>query len=338
MQRTKTITGIDISAETFSVRVITDTENTVCAFDSLPNNLDGFTYLENELLQRAIAPKETVICLEATGVYSEKLCYYFASKGFIISLVDPNKVSKDSPRKNDPLDAFRIAQYAYRYYDKLNAWQPKTDILEQIKVLLSTREHLTIHMTADQNALKALQRKHYQTPLANKIYDETIAKLKEDIKKIDNEIKSLIDKDDTFKQFISLARSVPGVGLLLASNLLILSNGVAQNLNYKNLAAYAGICPYEQLSGSSLNKKPRSKRYGPGRLRKLLFLSSLSLRTHNAAFKKYFLRKSQEGKSGMLILNNIANKLLKITCAVINSKTEFINNYQSVNPMFLKTA
>ena len=66
---------------------------------------------------------------------------------------------------------------------------------------------------------------------------------------------------------------------------------------------------------------------GPAKLRKLLYLAALSVRTHNQNFKKYFLRKVAEGKNKRLILNNIENKLLKITCAVINSGIAYTENF-----------
>lgn len=266
---------------------------------------------------------------------------FLASKGFTVCIEAPHKIknkTKDSSRKNDFADAQAIAEYAYRYTDKLSAWRPKDEILEQIQVLLSTREHLTIQMTANVNALKTLKYKYYQTSLANQIYEQTINKLIEHIKQIDQEIKNLIDKDDSFKNKISLAKSVPGVGLLLAANLLVLTKGFTEHVNYKHTAAYSGICPYEQTSGTSLRKPPRSKRCGPAKLRKLLYLAALSVRTHNLNFNKYFLRKVAEGKNKRLVLNNIENKLLKTIFAVVNSGIAYTENFKSVNPILLKTA
>ena len=52
--------------------------------------------------------------------------------------------------------------------------------------------------------------------------------------------------------------------------------------------------------------------------------------------KKYFFRKVGEGKSKRLVLNNIANKLIKILVALIISKKPYIKNFLSINPMLLK--
>jgi transposase len=341
MQTTKYFIGFDISADDFSASCITSPDNLVFSTQKFLNNFDGFSGFVSLLSKHNIQPSEAILCMEATGVYSESLSYFLVSKGFTVCIEAPHKVknkTKDSPRKNDFIDALTVAEYAYRYTDKLSAWKPKDEILEQIQVLLTTREHLTVQMTANVNALKTLSYKHYQTPLANQIYEQTINKLKEHIKQIEQEIKNLIDKDSSFKNKISLAKSVPGVGFLLAANLLVLTKGFTEHVNYKHTAAYSGICPYEQTSGTSLRKPPKSKKCGPAKLRKLLFLAALSVRTHNLNFKNYFLRKVAEGKNKRLVLNNIENKLLKIIFAVVNSGVAYTESYKSVNPSLLKTA
>ena len=341
MKTPKYFIGFDISADDFSASCITSPDNLVFSTQKFLNNIDGSNEFLFLISRHNIKQSEAIICMEATGVYTENLSYFLASKGFTVCIEAPHKIknkTKDSPRKNDFIDAEAIAEYAYRYSDKLPIWKPGNEILEQIRVLLTTREHLTVHMTANKNALKTLKYKYYQTPLANQIYEQSINKLKEHIKQIEQEIKNLIDKNDSFKSNISLAKSVPGVGLLLAANLLVLSKGFTETLNYKHIASYSGICPYEQISGTSLYRKPKSKKCGPAKLRKLLYLAALSVRTHNPNFKKYFLRKVEEGKNKRLILNNIENKLLKIICAVINSRTEYTENYKSLNPVLLKTA
>ena len=218
MQTIKYFIGFDISADDFSASCITSPENLVFPTQKFSNGIDGSNEFLALLSKNNIKHSETIICMEATGVYSENVSYFLSSKGFTISIEAPHKIknkTKDSPRKNDFIDALAIAEYAYRYFDKLPIWKPSNEILEQIQVLLTTCEHLSVQLTANISALKTLKHKHYQTPLANQIYEQTINKLKEHIKQIELEIKTLVDKDDSFKNKISLAKSVPGVGLLL---------------------------------------------------------------------------------------------------------------------------
>ncbi|MEO0083681.1 MAG: transposase [candidate division WOR-3 bacterium] len=200
------------------------------------------------------------------------------------------------------------------------------------------REQFTKQLTANCNALQAIRHKVVQTPLANDLYQRTIEELKEKIKIIDKEIKRLINNHPTIGPMTALLMTIPGVGMLLASNIMVITMGFTKTINAKQFAAYIGICPNEYQSGSSIYRRPCSAGYGPARFRKLVRLAALSLREHNKQFKQYFLRKVAEGKSARLVINNIANKLIRIICAVIRSRTPFIPNYRSVNPRFLKTA
>jgi hypothetical protein len=71
-------------------------------------------------------------------------------------------------------------------------------------------------------------------------------------------------------------------------------------------------------------------------MRKLLRLAAQSVATHEATFRQYYLRKLAEGKAKALVLNNIANKLLKVACALIRNNTNYIKEHRSVHPMYLK--
>jgi len=93
--------------------------------------------------------------------------------------------------------------------------------------------------------------------------------------------------------------------LLLATNLLVLTDGFTKHLNYKEIASYVGICPYEQISGRTLHKQPRSKRYGPSRLRKLLYLAALSVVTHNLNFENIICVKLKKAKVKDLFLTTL---------------------------------
>ena len=62
----------------------------------------------------------------------------------------------------------------------------------------------------------------------------------------------------------------------------------------------------------------------------------MTSRRYDENNKKYFLRKVAEGKSKRLVLNNIANKLLKLLVALIISKKPYNKNFVSINPIFLK--
>jgi len=338
MNRPEDFIGIDIASATFTASVLTAPGEIVMMRENIPNTPEGFTGFVSGLEAQQITPQDSVIVMEATGVYGESLCYFLHAKGFKVAVEPPNAVKKAfrSKRKNDTVDSQQIAEYGYRFFDTLRFWKPKADLLEQIRTLLTTREQLTKQRTANQNALRALKRKVVQTPLATQILEEHIERLGANLKAIDKAIKELIGQDPTLKEKGQLADKVPGVGLLLTANLMVITSGFSEHVDPKSLAAFIGICPYEHESGTSVKRKPTSDRHGTGRLRKLLYLASLSVRMHNEQFKKYFYRKVAEGKPERLVLNNIANRLLRIICATVKSGTPFIENYRSVNPALLK--
>lgn len=341
MNQLKHFIGIDVAADSFVAAIFTTPEKPIVTSDVFLNSPDGFLTLQQWLIKHNCNDVTSIICMESTGVYSEQLCYFLYAQGYQIAVEPPLKVKRafsQSPKKTDVIDSRQIAEYAYRFYDELYHWKPNDQIVEQIRVLLATREQFTKQLTANSNALQAIQRKYIQTPVANDMYQRTIEELKEKIKIIDKEIKKLINNHPTIRPMTALLMTIPGVGMLLASNITVITMGFTKPINAKQFAAYIGICPNEYQSGSSIYKRPRSAGYGPARFRKIIQLAALSLRTHNELFKRYFFRKVAEGKSGRLVINNIANKLIRIICAVIKSRTPFINNYRSVNPMLLKTA
>ena len=240
-----------------------------------------------------------------------------------------------SKGKSDELDSGRIAEYGYRFQDKLRPWQPHEAVVEQIKVLLSTREQLVQQKTALKNTRSSLRHKYIQTPTANLSLEHLIDQLKEQIRLLEAEIKRLIEAHPTMAQVVALLITAPGVGLLMAAHLLVISNGFTQAIPYRRLAAHLGIVPHPYTSGTSVRRLPRTRGYGPRMMRKLLHLAARSVVTHHEAFKHYYARKRAQGKPAKLVLNNVANDLLRILCSMIKNNKPYIEGYVSVNPRLL---
>lgn len=339
MKRPKYYVGIDMSAATFTVSAGTDPWRIVTDAAEFSNDTEGFASMLAWLAQHKMDKDNAILCMEATGVYGEGLAYFVNAHHFRIAIEPPLKVKRafmPHGHKNDKVDSQQIAEYSYRFYDELKFWQAQAEVLEQIKVLLTTREQFVIQKTAHQNSLTALKRKVVTTPFAEHLHQQSIQQINQNIKRVDAEIQRLIDQDPKYGQMIRLLMSVPGVGFILAAHmLLIMQNAPEQPANPKQLATYIGIAPFQHRSGSSVYKPDTSRSYGPSAVRKLLYLASLSVRTHHPAYQQYFMRKVAEGKSKKLVLNNIANKLLNVMCAVVRSQTPYIPNYRSVHPSLL---
>jgi len=340
MNRPTYYLGIDIAADSFTAAILTSPGQPTVVGPQFANTLEGLEEFHGWLAQQRATPENALLCLEATGVYAETLCYYLCSKRFRVAVEPPLKVKRafqQYAHKNDTVDAQQIAEYAHRFYDELRFWSPPSEILEQLRVLLAAREQFVQQRTGVKNTLAAVRRKPVQTPIVNQAYQETIKQLTETINTLEREMKRLIDHDQNFRNQLLILTGIPGIGFLLASNLLVMTRGFTQSVHAKRLASYLGIAPLQHKSGKSVFRPAQSRHFGPGTPRKLLYLAACSVVTHNPEFRKYFLRKTAEGKSPRLVLNNVANKLLKLVCALITSQQPYIPNYRSLNPMLLKT-
>ena len=330
--------GVDIASASFMACVGTAPWKLTVKPVKFDNDENGFASFLSWLKNNSLAPEKTVVCMEATGVYSEGLAYFLFASGYTVAVEPPLNIQRKFPAnasKTDELDCQYIAEYACRYVDKLALWKPRADILEKVKVLLTTRQHFSVQLTGHKNALIAVNRKKVTSELARQVHQDMIEQINKHIKAIDREIRRLIDDDPTFKQTFLLLMSVPGIGLQLVAHLLI---HMQETLDPKVLAAFIGICPIKHESGTSVYSAPTSRHYGLPVMRKLLYLGACSVRTHKKQFQQYFFRKVAEGKHKKVALNNIENKILKIACAVVRSQKPYIPNYVSVNPLvFQKT-
>jgi transposase len=341
MDHPKVVVGLDVGAETFAAAALRDAGDAGEIKGTIANTPEGFDELAEWMKERGITKEKSAVCMEATGVYGEALCYYLISRGYRVAVESPLKVKRAfaaSAHKNDTMDARQIAEYGHRFYDELQWWNPPSEVMEQVQMLLSAREQFVTQRIANINALKTMQRKVIKTATGMKAYEQAIKQLTENIQEIEREIKRLIKEDDSFHRLIKTMTSTPGIGMLLATSLAVTTNGFLRTSNHKRIASYAGISPIEHTSGTSVYRKPRSRCFGPPRMRKLLYLAAMSVSTHNPEFRRYYLRKVAEGKPKKLVLNNISNKLLKVVCALVRTESEYIPNYKSINPMSLKSA
>jgi len=343
MDRPALFVGIDVGSETFTASIGKIEEGRGWQITAKPmsfeNNYDAFGQFIYWLNKNMALAKDCVVCMESTGVYGEALAYFMVSNSYKMVIEAPLKVKRafdPEGHKSDPVDSCQIAEYAYRFFDQLRYWRPKGVVIEQLKTLLTIREQLVEQRTAHKNANQAIKRKVIRTRLAEDVHEKAIQELTEHIKSVEKEIKRLIDDDPSSRELQRLIESVPGIGSILATFIVVTMYSAPEPYNPKALAAYIGICPYENSSGTSRNKKATSRHYGPSPIRRLIYLAAMSVRQHSPVFERYFLRKLAEGKQKQLIINNIANKLLKIVCAIARTRTPYISGYRSIHPELLR--
>lgn len=333
--------GIDIASDTFAACILQGVEHTIADPTTFDNTTAGYDEFAAWLSKHEVSQAAAVVCMEATGVYGEGLAYHLAAGQWWLAVAPPLDVRRAFPavgHKTDPVNSRQIAEYAARFHDKLHRFVPQADILEQIKVLLQLREQYVRQKTAHLNARGALKRKVVRTPLAERLLQQSIDQLKAHIKTIEKEIQQLFNQDPDLRSQITLLLTIPGVGLLLASHIVLLTAYMRDPLNPRAVAAHVGICPYQHTSGTSVYRKPRSRRMGPSAVRKLLHLAVRSRRAHHQPSCQYFERKQAAGKPTQVIFNNLANRLIRVMCAVLRTRQPYLKDYVPIPPKSLITS
>jgi transposase len=331
--------GLDIAAETFMAAIGTTPWKLLVHAKQFANAPDGFQQLDRWLREQHCVLEQTILCMEATGVYGEALAYYLVAHQYAVAIEPPLKVKrafKPHGPKTDAVDSEQIAEYACRYSDELLLWQPPSELVEQLQVLLTTREQLVQQATAQQNALRTLKRKAVRIAFAEQVYEQMLAETKTRIKALEKEIQRLIDQHPTAHRLLTWLVTIPGVALLLAAHILVLTQCGMRPFPSPKLAAHLGIAPLAHESGTSIYAHSTSRHYGPSQPRKLLHLAARSVSTHNEHFRAYYAQKVAEGKAKKLVLNNVANKLVRIICAILESQTAYDANYRTRKPALVK--
>lgn len=136
---------VDIVAENFAAAIGTTPWRLLTGPTTFANSLEGFQELLIWLRTHHCTPKQTVLCMETTGIYGEPLAYFLAAQGYRIAVEPSLKVKRAFPAqgyKNGRLSP-SIAEYAYHFLDQLRFWKPSPEVLGQIKTLLTTGGHLS---------------------------------------------------------------------------------------------------------------------------------------------------------------------------------------------------
>jgi len=327
--------GIDVASETFTVSVWVADHKIIVTEAALLNTKEGIAAFVAWLSTRGMCQAQTIICMEATGVYNEVLCTDLVAAGYRVAVEPPLNVKRafqPGGPKSDPVDSRQIAEYAFRFSDVLTFWTPVAALVQEIRALLGMRERLTRNIVVHRNARHALARAAHPYLLLLTMTDTLITQLVEKTVEIDAQIRTLVRQDPRLQRIVGALDSIPGVGLLLAAYLLVLTNGFQRVPTAREIAAYLGMAPLLRSSGSSLRGKPASRHYGPRKLRSLLHLAARSVVTHRAEYREYYTRMCAAGKPKVLVLNNVANKLLRVICAIMKSGAPYHAGHYSINP------
>jgi len=310
--------GLDVSKAKFDAALLA--EDGKLRHRVFPNTDAGYAQLSAWLAKRQ-APSVHA-CLEATGTYGEALAAYLHAAGHRVSMVNPAIIkafaaTEMSRTKTDKADAALIARYCLKHQPP--AWAPPPPEITELQALVRRLEALLEMRQQERNRLAA----GIASASVKAGVQQHIAYLDEQIAQTESLIKDHIDSNPTLKQQCDLLTSIPGIGEATAAKFLAEIVGVEHYRSARQVAAFAGLVPRHQESGSSVRGRPRLCKIGTARLRKAFYFPAIVATQHNPIVKAMSARMKERGKCPMVIIGAAMRKLIHIAYGVLKSGKPF---------------
>jgi transposase len=310
--------GIDVAKDTFNVACCPAVLKTC-----LPNTPDGHRQLCQSLKSHNIA----LIVLEATGGYERPIAAELLDANLPVVVVNPRQVRDFANgigqwAKTDPIDAQVLAKFAQivKPAPKTHSTPQTTELAE----LVRRRRQLNDLRTQESNRLLMI---HH--PKVKKSIQKMIKTLNFQIDEIDHLIREHIDADDNFKNKDRILRSAPGVGPQ-TSAMLIANLPELGSLNRQEIAALAGLAPWDRSSG----KYDGKAHIWGGRkdVRSVLYMAAFTACRFNPAIRTLAIRLKQKGKAYKVVITACMRKLLIILNTMIRNQSLWTPKISLKNP------
>jgi transposase len=312
--------GIDISKDSFHVEL---SLNDKLRHRQFANRKEGFAELRAWLdKQKATAVHA---CLEATGPYSEAVALYLHELGHTVSVVNPVQIkafgqSELLRNKDDRPDAALIRRFCEK--QRPAAWTPPPAHFRELQALTRHLENLLETRQQQVNRLETTTAKSVLKSLR-----KLVTHLEAEIKRTEQQLSDHVDRHPDLKQQCQLLQSIPGIGKRTATRLLAEIEAITQYKSARQVAAYAGLTPKNNRSGTKRVPAHLSKT-GNARVRKALFLPAMVAKQHNPIVRSFCERLAQHGKNKMQLVGAAMRKLLHIAFGVLKSGKVFDPNHE----------
>lgn len=320
----KNIIGIDTGKSSIDFSFLENGEKKKIGI--VENSVKKLELFFNDL---KIDVKETLFCMEHTGIYNFHLLSVLQNHRANIWLENPIQIKRSmgmTRGKNDKIDAFRISKYAYLHQERAKLWQPTRLVIQNLKLLMSQRSRL--NKAKKLIEIPVVESKEFiakdQHKLLKQNCKSTLTGIKKDLALVTAQIKKIIESDDTLKELFKYVASVPNVGLITATAIIVSTNEFQKIDTARKFACHAGVAPFEYTSGSSVRGKTRISHLADKELKTVLHLATLSAISRPGELRDYFVRKVKEGKNKMLVINAIRNKLIHRVFACVRDQRKYL--------------
>jgi transposase len=321
------VLGIDVSKDKLDCCISSEVEVKPkrSSLFQIENSLNGFNQMVARLSKKGLSIETLTVVLEPTNTYHIELIYWLHSQKANVCLANPKDVrnyakSLGRDSKTDRLDCFALAQFGLTR--KLHIWCPPSATVRRLDALIRMRIRIIRDRVREENRLDSLPSE--ELCFVGSFLQQQIELLKQQQTKIEAEIQKLIAKDKILKPISARLRSIPGIGPVVTSLLIVLFS----NRDFKNgaqAASFCGLIPKEYQSGSSIEGKPRMTKRGPGYIRAGLRMAATAVLVtkKSSSLKAYYERLIQSGKSKASALGALMHKLVVVAFAIWRDKVDY---------------
>ena len=298
--------GIDVSKDHLDVHVRPTGDSFRVRYDDA-----GLVTLVEHL--RPVAP--AVLVLEATGGYEVTVVATLARAALPVAVVNPRQIrafarATGQLAKTDTLDARILALFAEAV--RPAARPVPNEQADALGELIARRRQLVDMLGAEHNRRRLLRDRRLQRHL-----DAHIAWLEEALRRLDQDLTTLIRSTPVWRETDDLLRSVPGIGPVTAGT-LIADLPELGRLDRRRIAALAGLAPIARDSGTFRGR--RMIMGGRPHIRRVLYLATLTAIKHNPAIRAFHRRLVTAGRPGKVALTAAMRKLLTILNAMLRDR------------------
>jgi len=314
--------GIDLSKDNidavFAVKGM-DQRIKFKASRKFSNTTAGFVQFEKWISDKRNEGTELRVLMEATGIYYERLAWYFHERDYEVSVILPTKAKRylqalGLKSKNDKMDARGLAQMGLEQL--LPRWQPLSKNIYGLRLLTRQMEDFNKQRTVYKNQLHSLDHSAYVTKEVEKGLKRLLKQLEKEIERLASAIEKTLKEDEALWPKVSRILTIPGVGLKTIAVLIAETNGFVSFEKQGQLVSYSGYDIVESQSGKRAGKTKISKK-GNAHIRRAMHMPALCVvRLDVPSFKALHTRLLAQGKAKMQSYVAIQRKLLVLIWAL----------------------
>jgi len=276
------------------------------------NNSQGQIVVD--LIGRLENPKTTIVVMEATGGYENRLVTLLHQHNIALAVVNPRRV-RDFAKgigidaKTDPIDARVIAFYAQVIKPESQLVKSKEE--KKLRALVDRRRQLLDLINQENNRLQQTADREIQGYIR-----QALETLKKQVETIDQRLAECVKADTANARKVEILESVKGIGPVTVSTLLAELPELGK-LNRGQIAKLVGVAPMNRDSGQVSGK--RRTFGGRSYVRRILYMATLVATRFNSKIKAFYQRLVAQGKPKKVALTAAMRKLLTILNTLIKN-------------------